>query len=110
MTGPEQFSERTEALWRRHLPLVRERLDLIAAAADSASAGTLTEYARVGAQQAAHQLAGVLDSYGRTGGSALARTAEQLLREAAPDALAEGLGTMVRQIRAIVEHSSAGYP
>jgi hypothetical protein len=103
MTDPESLTAGTDALWRRHLPLVRRRLDLLAAAGDSARAGILTEDARAEAQRAAHQLAGALDSYGRLGGSALARAAEQLLHDASPDGLADGLGDAVRQLRALVD-------
>jgi hypothetical protein len=35
--------------------------------------------------------------------SALARAAEQLLHDASPDGLADGLGDAVRQLRALVD-------
>jgi hypothetical protein len=108
VSGQGQFGARTEALWRRHLPLVRERLELIASAGDKARAGTLTDGLRAQARQAAHQLAGVLDTYGRAGGSALAGAAEKLLADAPPGALADGLGKAVPQLRALVEHSPSG--
>lgn len=107
MTGGGQFGERTEALWRRHLPLVRQRLDTIAAAGDRADARALTPAVREEAREAAHQLAGVLDTYQRAGGSALARTAERLLRDAPPESLASGLGDVVRQLRALIGDGTA---
>ncbi len=51
-------------LWQRHLPSLRERLDLLTRTAAQAATGTLDEAARAEAQSVAHKLSGNLGMFG----------------------------------------------
>ena len=56
-------------LWQRHLPALRERLDLLDRTAAEASSGSLAEASRVEAHSIAHKLAGNLGMFGHRQGT-----------------------------------------
>jgi len=64
------------SLWQKNLPMLRERLALLEAAAQAAEAGTLTEEQRHEAGSTAHKLAGSLGTFGYPRGTELARALE----------------------------------
>ncbi len=72
-------------LWQRSQPQVRERVDLLEAAAESSRSGTLTIQQRADAEATAHKLAGSLGMFGFPRGTDLARAFEQEIRKPAPD-------------------------
>jgi HPt (histidine-containing phosphotransfer) domain-containing protein len=86
-------------LWQRHLPTLRERLDLLDRAAAEASAGTLAEASRLEALSVAHKLAGNLGMFGHQQATEIASAMEQLLKTPTPEALTNlaGLATELRQ-------------
>jgi hypothetical protein len=96
--APGEF---TEQLWWRFRPLVLERVDVLSRCVAAARFGGLTPGLREEAAAAAHNLTGTLDSYGRTGGSAVAAEAEDLLRGGGDPW--PRLAGLVAELRAIVE-------
>ena len=64
-------------IWKKNLPALRERLDLLYAAAEAAAAGTMTAEQRKEAGATAHKLAGSLGMFGYSRGTDLARQLEQ---------------------------------
>ncbi len=64
-------------LWEKNLPVLRERLALLEAAADAADAGTLTAELQHEAASTAHKLAGSLGMFGHPKGTELARVLEE---------------------------------
>ena len=67
------------ALWERNLPVLRERLALLDAAAALAADGRLSPALRAEAAATAHKLAGSLGMFGYKEGTGLARILDQLL-------------------------------
>ncbi len=65
-----------DRIWQRHLPEIEERLAALELAAAATAAGTLTPEQRQAARSAAHNLAGVLGSFGLAEGTAPARETE----------------------------------
>jgi HPt (histidine-containing phosphotransfer) domain-containing protein len=86
-------------LWQRHLPTLRERLDLLDRAAAEASSGTLAEASRLEAHSVAHKLAGNLGMFGHQQATEIASAMEQILKTPTPEAFAHlpGLATELRQ-------------
>jgi HPt (histidine-containing phosphotransfer) domain-containing protein len=78
MAPTDSSVDPVEALWIEFRPLVRQRIDLIAAHLDGDPAVSRTQ-----AAQAAHNLAGSLGSYGRSRGSAVARRIDLALTDGA---------------------------
>jgi HPt (histidine-containing phosphotransfer) domain-containing protein len=74
-------------LWQRHLPTLRERLDLLDRAAAEASSGTLQEASRLEAHSVAHKLAGNLGMFGHKQATEIAGTMEQILKAPTPETL-----------------------
>lgn len=70
-----------KAMWEKNLPVLRERLGVLTAAAEAASAGTLSEERRLEAAGVAHKLAGSLGMFGYPEGTRLARELEVVLGE-----------------------------
>lgn len=64
-------------LWEKNLPVLRERLTQLEAAAEAAAAGTLSAEQRREAGSTAHKLAGSLGMFGYPRGTELARALEQ---------------------------------
>jgi HPt (histidine-containing phosphotransfer) domain-containing protein len=88
-------------LWQRSLPLLRERLALLDAAASAAHAGTLTADLRAQAIDEAHKLTGSLGMFGYPDGTDIARKIEFLL-EAPGDPPPERLTELATELRAIL--------
>jgi hypothetical protein len=74
-------------LWKKNLPTLRERLDLIDQFAAAASAGKLAEGTRVEALSIAHKLAGSLGMYGYQQGTEVASKMERILKSPTPETL-----------------------
>ncbi len=79
------------SVWKRSLPLVRQRLALLSAAAQAAEAGLLTPVMRKEAADTAHKLAGSLGMFGYFRGTEIARELETLLdgEDHVPEAILE---------------------
>ncbi len=89
-------------MWKKFLPDIRHRAQVLEDAAQSAAAGKLSQNEREAAKSAAHKLAGTLGTFGLGRGTRLARELEQIL--AAPGAVpASRLGTLAAEVRAIIE-------
>jgi HPt (histidine-containing phosphotransfer) domain-containing protein len=86
-------------LWQRHLPTLRERLDLLDRAAAEASSGTLEEASRLEAHSVAHKLAGNLGMFGHQQATEIASSMEQILKTPTPETLTNltSLATELRQ-------------
>jgi HPt (histidine-containing phosphotransfer) domain-containing protein len=74
-------------LWQRHLPALRERLDLLDQIAAEASSGTLAEASRLEAHSMAHKLAGNLGMFGHQHATEIASAMEQILKTPTPETL-----------------------
>ena len=73
-------------LWRRSLPQVLERLDLLNQAAEAASHGSLPVALRAEAASIAHKFSGSLGMFGFSDATTLARELEHELETPAPQA------------------------
>jgi hypothetical protein len=89
-------------LWRRHLPTLRERLDLLDGTAAEASTGTLAESSRLEALSIAHKLAGNLGMFGHHHSSEIAGIIEHILKAPTPDTLAT-LTDLTNNLRTTLE-------
>ena len=67
-------------LWQRHLPTLKERLDILDQIAASAANASLSEADREQAASIAHKFAGSLGMYGYQRGTEIAMQLEQLYR------------------------------
>lgn len=74
-------------LWQRHLPSLRERLDLLDRTAAEASSGILAEASRSEALSIAHKMAGNLGMFGYPKGSEVASEIEHLLKDPTAETL-----------------------
>lgn len=94
----DQLAEKTRALlgdlWKRNLPIVKERLDVIDRAAGT---NPLPEELRIEAMHLAHKLAGSLGMFGFDGGTRIARQLELALDVPDPDTVQVAL--LARQLR-----------
>jgi hypothetical protein len=88
-------------LWRRSLPLLMERVNVLDRAAVAAHAGTLTRDLREQASAEAHKLAGSLGMFGHADGTDVARKIELLLEAPGPPPPAR-LTQLVTELRAIL--------
>jgi HPt (histidine-containing phosphotransfer) domain-containing protein len=106
MAGNPQSAmfEVLDRMWTRFLPQIQQRIDTLDAAAQAVAAGTLSEELRQEAHAEAHKLAGVLGTFGLTGGTDLARELEtHYAQPSDPDSeLAAGLVRTAAQLRTIV--------
>jgi HPt (histidine-containing phosphotransfer) domain-containing protein len=75
-------------LWRKNLPTLRERLDLLEVIASSASSGTIPPDSRDEAISIAHKLSGSLGMFGYQQGTEIAAKIERILKAALPEDLA----------------------
>ena len=87
-----------QALWKRNLPVLQSRLDLLDEAAAAAVAGSLNEDLRREAAATAHMLAGSLGMFGYAEGTEIARNIEHLLESSEPFPL-ETLREMSSKLR-----------
>ena len=86
-------------LWQRHLPLLRERLDILDRAAAAASAGTLADPSREEALSIAHKLSGNLGMFGYGQAGDIASKMEHILKAPTPRNLTR-LSMLARELRA----------
>lgn len=77
-TEQPDLKESLDRLWTQYLPLMQERIAVLEAAAQTLENGEIGEEQRIAANTAAHNLAGVLGTFGLTRGTVLAREAEIL--------------------------------
>jgi hypothetical protein len=84
---PEAVAE-TEALiaelWQRHLPALRDRLDILDRIAASAASGPMSSQDREEGIAISHKFAGSLGMYGYKRGTEIATELEQLFRSNPP--------------------------
>ena len=74
-------------LWQRHLPTLRERLDLLDRTAAEAATGTLDETARAEGQSIAHKLSGNLGMFGHHKAGDIASQIEHIFKAPTPETL-----------------------
>src|SRR5271156_6333741 len=74
-------------LWKKNLPTIRERLDLLDKFGSAASSGKLDEPTRLEALSIAHKLAGSLGMYGYQQGTEVASKMERILKSPTPETL-----------------------
>ncbi len=98
----DALNQALDRMWIKFLPQLQERVSILEAAAVAFSAGQLTD--QKAANAAAHNLAGVLGTFGLTEGTALARELEIMYsREGGPDrSYAAHLAAIAGQLRTIV--------
>jgi HPt (histidine-containing phosphotransfer) domain-containing protein len=82
MDDPQKLQEMLATLWEQHRPAIEERINILAQACEALRCGRLTTENREEALSAAHKLAGVLGTFGRTEGTDLARRIENWLADA----------------------------
>ena len=85
-------------LWQRHLPALRERLDILDRTAKEAMSGSLSESTREEAQSIAHKLAGNLGMFGHNQAGDIASQLEQILKTPTPQTLPE-LSPLAQSLR-----------
>ena len=105
---PEDQPELKEAigrLWAKFLPEMKERVAILEMAAAAFAADQLSQAQHEAANMAAHNLAGVLGTFGLTRGTVLARELEIMYsRENGPDpAMATQLRALAAELRTLVE-------
>ena len=74
-------------LWKKNLPTVHERLDLLDKFGTAAASGKLDEPTRIEALNIAHKLAGSLGMYGYQQGTEVASKMERILKSPTPETL-----------------------
>lgn len=85
-------------LWKKGLPGLRERLDVLDRAAVEALTGAIGEATRAEAQSIAHKLAGNLGMFGYPQGSEVASKMEHIYKAPTPEGLAS-LAALAKQLR-----------
>jgi HPt (histidine-containing phosphotransfer) domain-containing protein len=85
-------------LWRKNLPTLHERLELLDRTAAHASSGTLNDIIRNDALNIAHKLTGSLGMFGYQQGTDIARQIEQILKSPPPATLST-LPTLTAALR-----------
>jgi HPt (histidine-containing phosphotransfer) domain-containing protein len=83
-----QIDDVVAQLWKKNLPTIRERLDLLDKFGSAADSGTLDEATRNEALSIAHKLAGSLGMYGYQQGTEVASKMERILKSPTPETLA----------------------
>ena len=79
MTSADDLKEKLDDLWKKALPLMLRRLEVISRAHQAIAEGGLTGPLKEEAAQEAHKLAGSLGVFGLQAGSEAALEIEQLL-------------------------------
>jgi HPt (histidine-containing phosphotransfer) domain-containing protein len=82
-----QIDDLLAQLWKKNLPTIRERLDLLDQFSLAASTGALAETTRTEALNIAHKLAGSLGMYGYQQGTEVASKMERILKSPTPETL-----------------------
>jgi HPt (histidine-containing phosphotransfer) domain-containing protein len=93
-----QIDDVLAQLWKKNLPTIRERLDLLDRFGTAASSGILDEPTRVEALNIAHKLAGSLGMYGYQQGSEVASKMERILKSPTPETLST-IATLAADLR-----------
>ena len=93
MDPQEKMQQLLAQLWEQHRQAIEERLDLIVSASDAIANGTISPAQREEAESAAHKLAGVLGTFGRSEGTDRARQIENWFADK------ENLATHASEIR-----------
>jgi HPt (histidine-containing phosphotransfer) domain-containing protein len=104
--GQTSITEALDQLWVKFLPQMEERVALLEAASTALGKGKLSIHQREEANSAAHNLAGVLGTFGLTRGTVLAREAEIIYSgepDTDPDA-APRLTRIAEQLRTILKN------
>jgi len=84
MKKADQIDNVLASLWKKNLPTLRERLDLLDRTASLAASGTLPEEPRLEAYSIAHKLTGSLGMFGYQQGTDIARQIEHILKSPTP--------------------------
>jgi HPt (histidine-containing phosphotransfer) domain-containing protein len=87
INGDDKIEHILSDLWKKNLPVLKDRLDLLDRTAWAAASGDLTEAARTEALSIAHKLSGSLGMFGYTEGTEIARQIEHLLKQPASENL-----------------------
>jgi len=98
MNKSDQIDTVLASLWKKNLPTLRERLDLLDRTASLAASGTLPEAPRLEAYSIAHKLTGSLDMFGYQQGTDIARKIEHILKAPTPKQLTT-LTTLAKDLR-----------
>ncbi len=85
-------------LWQRHLPTLRERLDLLDRTAAEAATGTLDETTRAEGQSIAHKLSGNLGMFSHHKAGDIASQIEHIFKAPTPETLAN-LTSLTQNLR-----------
>jgi HPt (histidine-containing phosphotransfer) domain-containing protein len=103
--APADLGPALDLLWTRFLPEIRQRVDLLEAAALDCASNRLSAAQHEAARAAAHKLAGSLGTFGLARGTALAREFELAFsNEGTPSsALAQRLTSIAAELRTIVD-------
>ena len=94
----DQIDNVLAQLWKKNLPTIRERLDLLDKFGAAATSGKLDEPTRIEALNIAHKLAGSLGMYGYQQGTEVASKMERILKSPTPDTLLT-LSTLANDLR-----------
>jgi hypothetical protein len=105
-SNPDQAAAQIDAkinnvlveLWKKNLPTVHERLDLLDKFGTAAASGKLDEPTRIEALNIAHKLAGSLGMYGYQQGTEVASKMERILKSPTPETLLT-LSTLAADLR-----------
>lgn len=103
MQPDEKMQQALALLWKQHRPDIVQRVEALAHAAQALGAGSLTQEQRSDSHRIAHGLAGVLGTFGRGEGTAIARRLEHLFEgDAALQPHLEEINKAVAQLRRVV--------
>ncbi|MGP8252692.1 MAG: Hpt domain-containing protein [Terracidiphilus sp.] len=100
------IAEAVNLLWRKFLPEIRARVEILESAALALAGGTLSPIQRESAASAAHKLAGTLGTFSLARGTLVARELEHLYTGGdgpSPETAAQ----MAKELRELVEGRSA---
>jgi HPt (histidine-containing phosphotransfer) domain-containing protein len=108
MTLPQQpdLTNALDRMWLKFLPQMEERLTTLEAAAIALMANTLSLEHCSAAASAAHNLAGVLGTFGLAPGTDLARQLEQRYSAAPTPTSAPQLEALTIELRALIANRS----
>ncbi len=95
---PDQIDTLLSQLWKKSLPTLHERLDLLDRTASAAASGQLPEASRAEALSIAHKLSGSLGMFGYQQGTEVASKMEHILKSPTPETLAT-LPTLAEDLR-----------
>jgi HPt (histidine-containing phosphotransfer) domain-containing protein len=102
---PPGLAEALDRLWRQFLPQMYDRVAVLDTAVAPLATGALAEAHRNAVAEAAHNLAGIMGSFGLPEGTVLAREAESICAEhteAAPAAAAR-VAQIAMHLRYLIE-------